>query len=300
MELIKDFWKCGIVAAEASEIVRRASLDDHLITWLPGTKGLLYQADPFGLWRDGNLHIFLECFDYAHGVGHIDVIVLDSALQIVSRKPVLREAWHLSYPYVFEADGETWMLPEASASGTSHFYRAVRFPYEWERVWRVDFGSIPLDSTLVQHGGLWWAFYAPAFPPHLRLTTLHAAYSDRLDGRWVPHPQNPIAQDAGGARPGGTPLMIDGSLHLPVQQATGSYGSGLRVLRFSSLSTEDARCVFTSSIRAPAAASPYTDGCHTLSAAGPVTLIDVKQRRLSPLALAAWPVRNLRSRRRAI
>jgi hypothetical protein len=300
MELIKDFWKCGIVAAEAGEIIQRASLDSHSISWLPGTKGLHYQADPFGLWRDGNLHVFLERFSYVHGVGHIEVIVLDSTLNIVSRKPVLREAWHLSYPYVFEADGETWMLPEASASGTSHLYRSVKFPYEWERVRAVDFGSIALDTTLVQHGGLWWAFYAPAFPPDLRLTTLHAAYAAKVEGPWVPHPQNPIAHDIDGARPGGTPLMIDGALHLPVQRATGSYGSGLRILRFDSLSTEEVQCAFTSSIRAPAAASPFTDGCHTLSAAGPVTLIDVKQRRLSPLALAAWPVRQLRSRRHAI
>lgn len=299
MQLVKDFWRCGVVAADAATIARRGSLDALPITWLPGTSRLRYLADPFGIWRDDRLHVFAESFDYRDGTGHIDVIVLDRALTPIDHRTVLREPWHLSYPFVFEAEGETWMMPEAHESGTLQLYRARQFPFAWEPAQEIALGETALDATLVRHHDAWWLFYAPAQPENGRLTTLCAAYAPTLSGPWRRHSRNPILTDSAGARPGGTPITIDGVLHLPLQRCTGSYGSGLRLLRIDGLSPDRIDAALVGDIEPPPSASPYDAGCHTLSAAGPVSLIDVKQMRFSPLALAAWPMRTLRHRRRA-
>ena len=298
MELAKDFWRCGVVAAEAASIVARGSLADLPVTWLPGTAGLRYLADPFGLWREGRLHVFAEAFDYRESVGHIVVTVLDATMAVLEQRVVLREPWHLSYPFVFAAEGETWMLPEAHQSGGAWLYRATAFPFGWERAVRLPLPEVPLDATLLRHDGRWWLFYAPADPVGDRLTVLHAAFADTLTAPWTAHPANPILRDAAGARPGGTPVIVGDVPHLPLQRCTGSYGSGLRLLRLDALSPDRIAAGIVAEFGAPPSAAPFAAGCHTLSAAGPVTLIDVKRRAFSPLALAAWPVRKLRSRRR--
>lgn len=297
MQLVKDFWRCGVVAADVQSIARAGTLDHVPVRWLPNRSPLHYLADPFGLWRDGRLHVFAESFSYRTGIGHIEVLVLDANLAIVDQQAVLREPWHLSYPFVFEADGETWMLPEAHESGSLWLYRATNFPFGWERERQIVLDHVPLDASLICHEGLWWLFYAPADPPEGRLTSLCAAYSDRLEGPWQPHPANPILIDAGGLRPGGTPIVIEGKVHLPVQRCDGSYGTGLRLLRFDVLTRLRTVTAIGSTLTAPISAAPFTDGCHTLSAAGDVSLIDVKQMRFSAPALAAWPERWLRRRR---
>lgn len=296
MQLVKDFWRCGVVAADVSSIADAGTLDHAPITWIPNRSSLHYLADPFGLWRDDRLHVFMESFSYRAGIGHIEVAILDRALAILDQRVVLREPWHLSYPFVFEADGDTWMLPEAHEAGTLWLYRATDFPFAWERVQQIVLDHVPLDASLIWHEGLWWLFYAPADPPAGRLTSLCAAHAERLTGPWHPHPANPILVDPDGLRPGGTPMIIDGLIHLPVQRCTGSYGTGLRFLRFDRLTPARTAATFVSSLAAPAAAAPFTDGCHTLSAAGDVSLIDVKQMRFSAPALAAWPERWLRRR----
>ncbi|MBL7406346.1 formyl transferase, partial [Escherichia coli] len=65
---------------------------------------------------------------------------------------------HLSYPFVFEADGQVWMIPESHASGTIDLYRATDFPRGWVHEAVLLDGVVAGDATLLQHGGRWWMF----------------------------------------------------------------------------------------------------------------------------------------------
>ncbi len=91
MELVKDFWRCGIVAADVRSIARAGTLDHALIRWIPNRSGLHYLADPFGLWHGDQLYVFVESFSYRTGIGHIELVVLDADLTIVDQQVVLRE-----------------------------------------------------------------------------------------------------------------------------------------------------------------------------------------------------------------
>ncbi|QNE31043.1 formyl transferase [Sphingomonas sp. NBWT7] len=292
MEWVKDFWRCGIVHADASSILARGSLDDFAISWLPGTRGLTYLADPFALWRDDQLHVFVENFDYVSGRGRIDAITFSHKFQILSQKTVISERWHLSYPYVFEADGDIWMLPEAHQSGTSWLYRSAAFPDRWVRSYEIALPHVPLDATIVRRNDRWWLFYAAAHPIGERLTALYAAHAPCLAGPWTACGDGPILRDPAGARPGGTPIVQDDVMYLPLQSCVKTYGSGVRVAQIDTLTPERISARIITELSAPRSAAPFNDGCHTLAAAGAVTLIDVKQRRFSPLALATWPLRR--------
>ena len=116
MGLRKDIWKPAIVAAPLATILQRGSVDGLPLTWLPPMRSFQFMADPFGYWRDNLLHVFVETYDYRVRIGRIEVLTYDANLKLLDHQPALSERWHLSYPFVFEAEGSLWMLPEASRS----------------------------------------------------------------------------------------------------------------------------------------------------------------------------------------
>ena len=263
--------------APIATIVARGGIDGLATCWLPTEPAFTFLADPFGLWRGDVLHVFAEHYDYRTRHGVILCLRFDGALRPLGREVVLREAWHLSYPFVFEADGETWMLPEAHRSGTLTLYRATRFPDRWTPVATLPQAHGAVDATPFRHEGRWWLFYAAASTKRTRLTELHAAFADRLEGPWRAHPGNPVRVDRSGARPGGTPFLADGTLVLPVQDCSVTYGGAIRPLRFTRLDSEGVRTSLDPPITPPGDAAPYSAGLHTLSACGGMTLVDVKR-----------------------
>ena len=298
MPLRKDIWRSGIVAAPAADIVRRGSLADLPVTWLPGRGAFRFLADPFGLWRDGQLYVFVETYDYRDRIGRIEVLIYDAALQLTARHLALAEPWHLSYPYVFEAHGETWLLPEAHRSGRLTLYRAAAFPQRWEAAATIDLPHGAVDATPLFHDGLWWLFHAPATSEPGKQGALHIAYAERLQGPWRPHPANPVRRDAAGSRPGGTPIVVDGHIVLPVQDCSRTYGGGIRPLFVERLTPDRFEATIGPPVAIPRDFAPFTEGLHTLAAAGPVTLIDVKRTVLSPRGLGIEVRRHLRRRAR--
>lgn len=271
-----DIWRCAIVPHAIAEL-DAGTLARAAPVWLPPMPAGCFRADPFGLWRGGRLHVFAEAYDYRVRVGHIDALTFDRDLRLIACETVLRERWHLSYPFVFEADGAVWMLPEAYRSGTLTLYRARDFPRGWEAVCELVLDGPAIDATPLFHDGRWWLFYSPGQVKSARQTHLHVAWADRLTGPWHPHPLNPVRRDAASSRPGGTSYVADGAICLPVQDCRRTYGGALRRLLITELSPTRFAARDEAWLSAPDWASPSLDGLHTASAAGDVTLIDVKQ-----------------------
>ena len=270
-----DIWRPAIIAKPLEHIVEEG-IDEASLHWLPELPPACFRADPFGLWRDGKLHVFVERFDYHDRGGWIEVLIYDADLRLLDSRPVLREAWHLSYPFVFEAEGETWMLPEAFQSGTLTLYRARRFPDQWEAVCALPLDGPAIDATPLFFAGRWWLFYAPSHAKAAKQSHLHVASAARLTGPWTVHPGNPVHIDRSSARPGGTPLVRDGAILLPVQDCRGTYGAALRILNISRLDETGFAAEARQGLAPAFWMAPYLDGMHTLSAAGAVTLIDAK------------------------
>ena len=103
------------------------------------------------------------------------------------------------------------------------------------------------------------------------------AYAERLTGPWRVHPGNPVRIDITSSRPGGTPLVIGDRLMAPMQDSTKTYGGALRPLWIDRLDADGFAAEAGEMIAAPASFAPTTAGLHTMSACGPVTLIDAKR-----------------------
>ncbi len=246
--------------------------------------GLSYFADPFLFVHQGTVHVFVEEVPNSTGRGVVSHFTLDAHGAPSKPSVVLDTGSHLSYPHVFEHRGAIYMMPESSAAGGLDLYRATQFPHTWENVGRLIDGRIH-DATLFEHEGrLWIAAGSQAFQSSSwdGLSLFHA---DRLEGPWTPHPLNPVAVDAAGARPAG-PLWRDaqGTLIRPAQDCTSGYGAALTLKRLIAVTPEHVREETAGQITF---ADRDISGPHTIGRAGGFEVVDLYARpALSGLVIA--------------
>jgi hypothetical protein len=203
--------------------------------------GAHFYADPFPfVWRDRHF-IFVEDYPHATGKALISVMEIDEAGSPSMPRPVLEEPFHLSYPQIFERDGEIWMLPEASASNRLTLYRAERFPDRWAPETVLLDGMAVSDATLLEHDGLLWLFATDHDGYGSTSDTLVVFHAPGLNGPWTPHRRNPILIDRRKARPGGAFRHVGGRILLPVQDGTLGYGGGLGLSELLQLDESDVR-----------------------------------------------------------
>lgn len=238
-----------------------------------------FWADPFVLRRDGKNFVFFEELLYAEGSGHISVLEIDQNGQRGGPTTVIKEAHHLSYPFLFNHDGELYMLAEAFEKSVVPLYRCEQFPNKWvfERNLLEDLPAV--DPTLLHHNGCWYLFVNVAENPgSSEWDELFLFISDDpITGAWRPHPQNPVVSDVRLARPGGRVLEINGELCRPSQDCSHHYGYGLNLNRIVQLDPENYREELIQKIEP--CWDPRIKSVHTLSVAGNLTMIDAQRRR---------------------
>jgi hypothetical protein len=239
-----------------------------------------FWADPFPIEVEGKYYVFFE--DYVNKLdrAHISVIELDQNGIVSGPTEVLNMECHLSYPFVFEWEGEHYMIPETGGKNTVELYRAVSFPFEWRLEHVLLEANQPLDATLVEVEGTWWMFLnIQEDGVRVNWDELHLYYADNPRGPWKPHARNPVVSDVRSARPAGRLFWSQDSLYRPSQDSSLRYGYATTINRIHKLTpteyseTEVAKIV------------PNWDenviGIHTLNSFNEITVIDclVKRRR---------------------
>lgn len=285
-----DLWRSGIYVGEISELIKKRK-NESKIVWLPEAKSFAFNADPFGIWEEGCLYVFVEYFDYRVGRGEIHVYTYDAAFRLVNHQVALKRPFHLSYPLVFREGKSIYLLPEAHESGALTLYRARRFPYDWE-VAAVLFEGPVIDPSLFRKEGRWWLFYSLIGGNDRAQSELHLASSDELLEGWSVHPNSPILVRAHRSRPAGTPFQAGNRDFLPLQDCSKTYGGKIDLYEIEQLSRDRAKLKEFASLAPEDVQTRYLDGLHTLSACGPVTLFDVKE--IDPSSKRRWI--NLRRR----
>lgn len=277
-----DFWQVGIVPLPVEQIdaARLTAVRDR-ITWLPDPGPWRYLADPFGLVQGEALHVFVEAFDYRTKRAHIERHEFSlPELTWRGATTALKQPFHLSYPQVFEHEGEIWMVPESYQAGEIALYRAIDGSLDaWERECALIAGQPGADASLLEVQGRWWMFYTLVGPGARDQRELHIAHAPRLAGPWTPLPYNPVRVDHQGARPAGRPYVAaDGVVTLPVQDSSRGYGSATRRLRFPVLTPQRVEIdPGTECLTGDLVSSSHTAGLHTLTGCGELSLIDVKR-----------------------
>jgi hypothetical protein len=164
-----------------------------------------FVADPFMVFKDGLWHMFFEVFNTQNERGEIALATSRDGFKWEYRCVVLREPFHLSYPYVFSWEGEYYLVPETGRAGMIQMYRALSFPLRWE-LFATLIGEAYADSSIFRFNDRWWMFASPR-ETRVRDGNLMLFHSNELDGRWESHALNPIVYDNQcSARPAGRVL----------------------------------------------------------------------------------------------
>lgn len=283
-----DLWTIAIVDAPIARALADDFFTGHRVVFGPQLAPFTFLADPFGVWRGDVLHVFAEYFDYRDKIGRIDVLRYDRALRLIDLAPALTAPFHLSYPQLVETAGELFMLPEAHRSGKLTAYRAVDFPHRWEKAF--DLLDLPaIDATPFQVEGGWRLLFTKPGAGAMRQTWL--AQAPAFSGPWTVQP-TPVHDNLATGRPGGSVFRSGDALYAAMQDCRTTYGGAVEIVRLGA-----GHDTWSPAARLTAGewAGPWRDGLHTLSAAGPVTLIDLKQ---SLVSRRRWLIDWERRRRR--
>lgn len=233
-----------------------------------------FYADPFLHRVNGRTFLFVEEYPYAERKGVISAAeVVDDRL-LTAPVPVLKRPYHLSYPFVFEHEGEFCMIPETGENRSIELYRATEFPWKWELSAVLMEGAVFSDATVLLHDGLWWLFVTADWLGASTQDELSIFYSEVLKGEWKPHPANPVKSDSRFSRPAGRIVQQSGRLFRPAQNCDRTYGAGIVWFEITELTPTG----FSERkmINWDGQAELSMDGLHSFDQLGPLQAIDFK------------------------
>src|ERR1022692_1175140 len=242
--------------------------------WINPPKGHFW-ADPFAFEHDGRSWAFFEDYSYQAKRGAIACSEVSLQGELGPPVPCLdHPSHHYSYPHIFRAGSEIFMIPESVDSNSVDLLRCRQFPDKWVREAVLLEGKF-VDTTIWEYEGLWW-FTTTGAEPSSGAGSLLLFYSASLTGDWHFHPGNPISTDIRRNRGAGRVFRSHNCLIRPSQSCAPSYGYSVTFNQITELSKR------RYSERPLKTINPEhwegLSGIHTYSWAGNVELIDGRTR----------------------
>jgi hypothetical protein len=196
-----------------------------------------FWADPFIVTRNDKHYIFFEELLFERGEGHLCCMELYADGSHSQPIKILETPYHLSYPFIFQYQGDDYMVPESGEQQCVQLYKCTDFPYKWQFEKNLLNTVQAYDSTLFKHNSLWWLFTCIADDKNSSSTEdLHLFYAKTpISDHWHPHPLNPVVSNASTARPAGNIFVYDDKIYRPSQNCARSYGAGLNLCEITQL-----------------------------------------------------------------
>ena len=133
----------------------------------------------------------------------------------------LEDDFHLSYPFVFECDGDLFMCLKHTPERI-YDYIVVKFPLKWELEIILMNNVDAVDTSIFKKDGKWWMFKFVLSKIGDHNSELHIFSStDLLKGHWTPHSMNPVIFDAERGCNGGL-ILQEGAIYRVSKNTVGA------------------------------------------------------------------------------
>lgn len=230
------------------------------------------EADPFLFVHKDRLFLFYEDQTYYNKGGNINMVSTIDLVHWTTPVVILGdEGTHFSFPYVFEDDGNVYMIPETGWSGTIRLYKAdndnltsfsfvknlferdswpqgIIFDYADNVVYKKE-GTYYLFTSLLDQNGYYLQLYT----------------STNLVGPYSRHPSTPLQHNKKHGRNGGSLIEHDGHLYRVAQDCSKTYGGDIHLLEIDELTpTSYKEHVFAENL-IPKELGYYKNGGHQLN-----------------------------------
>jgi hypothetical protein len=191
-------------------------------------------AHPFVVVTDSMYYMFFTAKDGKTDKGGIGLAESKNGFDWEYRQIVLLEPFVLSHPCVFRWKDNYYMIPEAHTETSLRLYKATEFPVKWEYEKDLLTGDHFISSTITRYKNMWWLFIARSGNETLRLF-----YASDPKGKWTEHPMSPIVKkDLNTARPGGRPIVVNGTLYRLGQDCYPTYGNQVHAFQITDITTK--------------------------------------------------------------
>ncbi|MFH2021252.1 MAG: hypothetical protein ABIJ34_07570 [archaeon] len=220
-----------------------------------------FVADPFLLKHNNTYYLFFEAMDRDKDKGVI-VLATSNDTQIWSYdRVVLEEKYQLTYPHVFEWQGEFFMVPETVATNSIQLYKASNFPYNWTKQATLIAGDEFVDSTPIYFDNTWWIFTS------IRDKTMRLYYASDLYGPWYEHRQSPFYIDNYNmSRASGRFLIVNNTIIRFTQKDFPKYGLEVNAFQVMNLTKREFGETFVQNMLRKGNESWNNQGMHQFSA----------------------------------
>ncbi len=201
-------------------------------------------ADPFLFVLDSRLYLFYESKRW-RSPGVIKMVSTTDLKRWTSPVEVLREPFHLSFPWVFKENGKVYMIPETSGDSSIRLYEAsndklTSFHFKKNIIvdknaedWRCSF----VDSSFVKKNGCYYLFTSRLRKDKTNVLELYI--SDKMDGDYKPHPCSPILISNKVGRNAGSVINFNDTLLRFSQDCSKRYGDNVHISKITKLNTEE-------------------------------------------------------------
>lgn len=288
MTMRSNVWNIGFVTDDVADVIKQDRLD---IQWLKHDYKDRWFADPYFLEvTESRVIVLVEEFCYKVGRGRIARLAIsrpDFVLQ--DMKIILELPTHLSFPVVYEKEGEVYVMPENSKSGSTNIYRYNRETECLEFLHEV--ACLPLtDATIVRWNDGEEYVFSTRIPTQngdeLQIYPFDGK-TLRMDDKTiscVKFPSN-IARNAGDA------FRMGGQVFRPAQDCNKCYGNGVYIQKVEkkgdSFAFEDVRAFHSDS-------PVYTLGYHTFNVKKDLIVVDGHRYRFPRLVKLLGIIAKLR------
>jgi hypothetical protein len=189
-------------------------------------------ADPFLISHDSTHFIFFE--EINNKLGHISLVKIKKETSEYIGV-IIKENFHLSFPFVFKSNDRYFMIPESCNDKSLRLYESINFPIEWKFKMKLMEDVDLADSIIIQSNGIYFILTSE------RIEGYHNSYkiffSKNLESRsWKPHKLNPIMVTSYSRNAG---MFFDkGKIILVFQQyGFNSYGDNVKFYQLNELTT---------------------------------------------------------------
>lgn len=269
-KLVAESWNVAIRKSPKGSII--SNVNDEFIVLNNDIK--YWAADPFVFEKNGKVYIFAELYDYILRRGTIGYCEYNGSPN-VQWNQVIVEPFHMSFPFLFEKNGEMFIMPESSENRCVSLYRAVDFPNKWEKCADLVEDDILVDTVLFQDIALTYEDYkSQSADNYLWLCSYN---DDKIIKK------QKVTNNIEFARMAGAIFEIDGKLYRPSQNCLDGYGKGLNFFSFTVTDGKYAESlvnqIFPNDIKL--SKKMFLDGMHTYNFSQNYEIIDIKTTRFN-------------------
>ena len=232
----------------------------------------LINADPFLFVHKDRLFLFYEETTFRRPEGKIMMVSTTDLLNWTKPIQITHEDnVHFSFPYVFEDDGDVYMIPETGWVGEIRLYKAQnndlsKFELDSVLMRRMEKNEQIIfdfaDNVLYKKDDIYYLFTS-IFDSKGYQLQLYTSLS--LRGPFVSHPCSPICHNLEFGRNAGSLIQCDSGLYRPAQDCSQTYGGQVNVMEITRLTPDEYEEKLVVKYILPSSESFYRQGGHQLN-----------------------------------